>query len=248
MKKLMTLALVASLGVSQFAIAKDELSIKFGTAAGYPPFEYHDQNNDIVGFDIDIANALCKELDAKCTFTHQVFDSLIASLKFNRFDAIISGMDVTPERTKQVLFSQTYYANSALFIGKRGSADDVSQLKGKKVGVQNGTTHQKYILDKYPQMTLVAYDSYQTAVMDLSSGRLDAVFGDTAVVNEWLKNDATLGPVGKTITDPVYFGTGMAIAVKQGNSQLADKINQGLNTIKANGEYQKVYDKWFPAS
>jgi ABC-type amino acid transport substrate-binding protein len=70
----------------------------------YPPFESIDANNKIVGFDVDLANALCKEIDATCTFTNQAFDSLIPSLKFRRFDAVMAGMDITPEREKQVLF------------------------------------------------------------------------------------------------------------------------------------------------
>lgn len=71
------------------------------------------------GFDIDLANALCKEMQADCTFTNQAFDSLIPSLKFKRFDAVISGMDITPERQKQVAFTQPYYDNSALFIAQK---------------------------------------------------------------------------------------------------------------------------------
>lgn len=99
----------------------------------------------------------------------------------------MAGMDITPEREKQVLFTTPYYDNSALFVGQQGKYTSVDQLKGKKVGVQNGTTHQKFIMDKHPEITTVPYDSYQNAKLDLQNGRIDAVFGDTAVVTEWLK-------------------------------------------------------------
>ncbi|RAN74907.1 arginine ABC transporter substrate-binding protein, partial [Bacillus sp. SRB_28] len=111
-------------------------------------------------------------------FTNQAFDSLIPGLKFRRFDAVMAGMDITPEREKQVLFTAPYYENSALFVGQQGKFTSIEQLKGKKVGVQNGTTHQKFINDKHPEITTVPYDSYQNAKLDLQNGRIDAVFGD----------------------------------------------------------------------
>ncbi len=120
----------------------------------------------------------------------------------------MAGMDITPEREKQVLFTTPYYDNSALFVGQQGKYTSVDQLKGKKVGVQNGTTHQKFIMDKHPEITTVPYDSYQNAKLDLQNGRIDAVFGDTAVVTEWLKANPKLAPVGDKVTDKDYFGTG----------------------------------------
>jgi arginine transport system substrate-binding protein len=128
MKKVLIAALLA--GVSLSATAAQ--TIRFATEASYPPFESIDANNKIVGFDVDLANALCKEIDATCTFTNQAFDSLIPSLKFRRFDAVMAGMDITPEREKQVLFTTPYYDNSALFVGQKGKFTSIDQLKGKK--------------------------------------------------------------------------------------------------------------------
>ncbi len=101
MKKVLIAALLAGMSLSASAAQ----TIRFATEASYPPFELVDANNQIVGFDVDLANALCKEIDATCTFTNQAFDSLIPGLKFRRFDAVMAGMDITPEREKQVLFS-----------------------------------------------------------------------------------------------------------------------------------------------
>lgn len=94
MKKVLIAALIAGFSLSATAAQ----TIRFATEASYPPFESMDANNKIVGFDVDLANALCKEIDASCTFTNQAFDSLIPSLKFRRFDAVMAGMDITPER------------------------------------------------------------------------------------------------------------------------------------------------------
>ncbi|QCP59082.1 arginine ABC transporter substrate-binding protein [Pantoea sp. SO10] len=241
MKKVVIAALLAGLSLSASAAQ----TLRFATEASYPPFEFVDSDNKIQGFDVDLANALCKEMDATCTFTNQAFDSLIPSLKFRRFDAVMAGMDITPDREKQVLFSKPYYDNSAIFIAQKGKMADVSALKGKRVGVQNGTTHQKYLSDKHSDITVVPYDSYQNAVLDLKNGRIDAVFGDTAVVNEWLKQNANLAPLGEKVTDKDYFGTGLGIAVRQGNSELQGKFNAALEKIKADGTYKTIYSKWF---
>ena len=242
MKKVLIAALIAGFSLSATAAQ----TIRFATEASYPPFESIDANNKIVGFDVDLANALCKEIDATCTFTNQAFDSLIPSLKFRRFDAVMAGMDITPEREKQVLFTTPYYDNSALFVGQQGKYTGIDQLKGKKVGVQNGTTHQKYIQDQHPEVKTVSYDSYQNAFIDLKNGRIDGVFGDTAVVNEWLKTNPQLGVATEKVTDPQYFGTGLGIAVRPDNKALLEKLNNALAAIKADGTYQKINDQWFP--
>lgn len=241
MKKVLIAALLASVSLSAGAAQ----TIRFATEASYPPFESMDANNQIVGFDVDLANALCKEIDATCTFSNQSFDSLIPSLKFRRVDAVMAGMDITPEREKQVLFTTPYYDNSALFIGQQGKVASIDALKGKKVGVQNGTTHQKFIMDKHPEINTVPYDSYQNAKLDLQNGRIDAVFGDSAVVAEWLKANDKLAPIGDKVTDKGYFGTGLGIALRQGNTELQQKFNTALEKVKKDGTYQTIYSKWF---
>ena len=240
MKKVVLAALLAS--ISMGATAQ---TIRFATEASYPPFEFVDADNKIQGFDVDLANALCKEIQADCTFSNQAFDSLIPGLKFRRFDAVMAGLDITAEREKQVLFTQPYYDNSALFIVQKGKVADLAALKGKRVGVQNGTTHQKYLTEKMSDITTAPYDSYQNAILDLNNGRIDAVFGDTAVVNEWLKQNQNLSALGDKVTDKEYFGTGLGIAVRQGNTDLQSKFNEALAKVKADGTYNTIYSKWF---
>ncbi|MBK4714793.1 MULTISPECIES: arginine ABC transporter substrate-binding protein [Tenebrionibacter/Tenebrionicola group] len=241
MKKILLAALLASLSLCATAAQ----TIRFATEASYPPFESMNADNKIVGFDVDLANALCKEINATCTFSNQSFDSLIPGLKFRRIDAVMAGMDITPEREKQVLFTNPYYDNSALFISLAGKYASIEDLKGKKVGVQNGTTHQKYITDKHPEINTAAYDSYQNARLDLQNGRIDAVFGDTAVVTEWLKASSTLAAVGDKVKDKDYFGTGLGIAVRHGNTALQQQFNDALDKVKKDGTYGAIYNKWF---
>ncbi len=242
MKKFILAAMFATAAFSVSAADK----INFGSSATYPPFESLDANNQIVGFDIDLAKALCKQMQAECTFTNHAFDSLIPSLKFHKYDAVISGMDITPERSKQVSFTAPYYANSAVVIAKKGAFKSFDELKGKRIGMENGTTHQKYLQDKHPEIKTVSYDSYQNAIIDLKNGRIDGVFGDTAVVNEWLKTNPQLGTVGEHVTDAQYFGTGLGIAVRPDNQALLAKLNTALAAIKADGTYLKISQQWFP--
>ncbi|AYN26902.1 MULTISPECIES: arginine ABC transporter substrate-binding protein ArtJ [Buttiauxella] len=242
MKKFILAAMFATAAFSVAAADK----INFGSSATYPPFESLDANNQIVGFDIDLAKALCKQMQTECTFTNHAFDSLIPSLKFRKYDAVISGMDITPERSKQVSFTTPYYANSAVVIAKKGAFKSFDELKGKRIGMENGTTHQKYLQEKHPEIKTVSYDSYQNAIIDLKNGRIDGVFGDTAVVNEWLKTNPQLGTVGEHVTDAEYFGTGLGIAVRPDNQALLTKLNTALAAIKADGTYQKISEQWFP--
>ncbi|HDL7334934.1 TPA: arginine ABC transporter substrate-binding protein [Yersinia enterocolitica] len=242
MKKLLLATILSGMVFSATATE----TIRFAASATYPPFESIGANNEIVGFDMDLAKALCKQMEANCTFTNQAFDSLIPALKFKRYDAVISGMDITPERSKQVAFSQPYYANSAIVIAPKGKFTSFADLKDKKIGMENGTTHQKYLQDKHPEIQTVAYDSYQNAIIDLKNGRIDGVFGDTAVVNEWLKTNPNLAAVGEHVTDPQYFGTGLGIAVRPDNTALLEKLNKAIDAVKADGTYKAINDKWFP--
>ncbi|EJO4028855.1 arginine ABC transporter substrate-binding protein [Vibrio cholerae] len=241
MKKILLASLIGL--VSASAAAQQE--IKFVMEATYAPFEYMDEKNQIQGFDVDLANALCKQLEAKCSFHNQAFDSLIPALKFKRYDAAISAMDITEARLEQVNFSNPYYDNSAAFVSLAGKVADQATLKGKRVGVQNGTTHQSFLLEQRSDVVAVPYSSYQDAFIDMKNGRIDSVFGDTAVVAEWFKGDNKLEYVGERVTNPQYFGNGFGIAVNKDNQALLDQLNAALEAVKENGEYAAIFNKYF---
>lgn len=238
MKKLLLTALLAS---TAFANAQD---ITFAMEPSYPPFEQTNEKGEIVGFDVDIANAICKEIQATCHFKSQSFDSLIPSLIKGRggFDAAISAIDITEARAKQVAFSDAYYESSASFITVKGKVTDLSQAK--KVGVQNGTTYQQYVNAEAKQYAASSYASLQDAILDLKNGRIDIIFGDTDVLREMFTKNPELTFVGEKVTDKRYFNNGLGIAVKKSNTALVENLNKGIAAIKASGEYQKIYDKW----
>lgn len=228
------------------ALAATQLSaLHFATEASYPPFSFFSDNNQICGFEIDVANAICSLLNRSCSFHHQAFESLILNLKFHRSDAIISAMDRTPVRAQQVAFTQPYYYNSATFIMLTGRFKALTELQQQRVGVQRGSTHQNYLLATYPSLSVVTYDSYQNALLDLHNGRIQALFADSAVAHCWLKQQPQLAQLGPVVRDPRYFGQGIAIAVRQEDTALLAELNQALTTLEQQGQLQTIHRQWF---
>ena len=142
---------------------------------------------------------------------------------------------------KHVANRLAYYDSSASFIGIKDKADLTT---AKNVGVQNGTTYQQYVVAEAKQYAAKSYASLQDAILDVKNGRIDVIFGDTAVLADMLTKEPNLTFVGDKVDNKKYFGNGFGIAVNKGNTDLLAELNKGLATIKANGEYQKIYDKW----
>ncbi|WP_136430084.1 lysine/arginine/ornithine ABC transporter substrate-binding protein [Haemophilus influenzae] len=236
MKKTLLTAIL--LGASVAASAQE---LTFAMEPSYPPFETTNAKGEIIGFDVDVANAICQEIQATCKFKSETFDSLIPSLKAKRFDAAISAIDITDARAKQVLFSDAYYDSSASYVALKGKATLES---AKNIGVQNGTTFQQYTVAETKQYSPKSYASLQNAILDLKSGRIDIILGDTAVLSDMISKEPEIQFIGEKVTNKKYFGNGLGIAMHKSNKDLAAQLNKGLAAIKANGEYQKIYDKW----
>ena len=236
MKKLILSAVLLS-----SAAVVNAQDITFAMEPSYPPFEFTNEKGDIVGFDVDVANAICKEIQATCKFKGESFDALIPNLKAKRFDAAISAMDITETRAKQVLFSDAYYDSTASYVTLKGKA---TLDTAKNIGVQNGTTFQQYTIAETKQYAPKAYASLQDAILDLKNGRIDIIFGDTAVLADMIDKEPEIQFVGDKVTNKKYFGNGLGIAMNKSSKELAENLNKGLRAIKANGEYQKIYDKW----
>lgn len=236
MKKTLLTAILLG---SSIAVSAQELT--FAMEPSYPPFETTNEKGEIIGFDVDVANAICQEIQATCKFKSETFDSLIPSLKAKRFDAAISAIDITNARAKQVLFSDAYYDSSASYVALKGKATLES---AKNIGVQNGTTFQQYTVAETKQYSPKSYASLQNAILDLKSGRIDIILGDTAVLSDMISKEPEIQFVGEKVTNKKYFGNGLGIAMHKSNKDLAAQLNKGLAAIKANGEYQKIYDKW----
>jgi arginine transport system substrate-binding protein len=255
MKKFIHYLLVGIFGLlsgNSFAVVPP--IIHFATEATYPPFEYMDASGEIKGFDIDLAKALCAQIKAQCTFTNQPWESLIPSLKLGKFDALISAMNITEQRKQQVDFTRPYFITTGSFVAPKDSniVISVEGLKNKTVGVQSATTFEHYLTAEYGKgIGMKSYPSSQDALLDLTSGRVDVVLGDTPIILDWLSNNnmnQKYRTVGEPINNPAYFGLGYGIAVKKGNVELLNAFNSALAQIKANGDYDKLLHTYFPKS
>lgn len=242
-KKLGLLLVAAGLLSGGAALAQEKLTI--GTNPAYPPFEYKGENNELLGFDIDLMNEVCNVLQKECVYAEQEFDALIPNLRLRRYDAVISGMDITEERAKQLAFSNPYYQNYSIYITTTDKADSIQNVEDVKIGVLSGSTHQQYIRDTYKGANVSVYPQYPSAMSDLALGRVDVVFGDGEVVRDYIKENDKLVMVGEKVTDPKYFGQGLGIGVGLRNKALVEEINGALETIKDNGKYDEIYKKWF---
>lgn len=223
-------------------------TIRFATEATYPPFESVDEFGVLKGFDIDIANALCQQIKAQCTFSVQSFNSLIPSLKLRKFDALIAALGITPEREKEVDFTDSYYEPTASFVALLSKNYTLKSIQGKTIGVQTGSTFERYLHDKYHRKVKIkTYSSVQDAFLDLIAGRVDLVLADSPIANAWLLKNGNnfYGVVEKPIIDHVYFGVGYGIAVRKGDTLLLHALNNALKVIKADGTYQSIAKKYF---
>ncbi len=249
---LLASSLLACLALPVAATAREWSSVRIGVDATYKPFTYKTPDGKLTGFDVDIANALCAEMKARCSFVESSWEGIIPGLRANKFDAIVSSMSITEERRKAVDFSDKYYQTPTAIIAKAGGAIDGStaSLKGKRVGALKSSIQETYAKAVLAPAgaTVVPYDSTQQAYLDLRSGRLDAVVVDKFegkggfVDTPDGKGYAFVGP---DLDDPKYFGTGAGIAVRKADTDLRDRFNVALKTIRANGTWKKIADKYF---
>ncbi|MCY1286040.1 ABC transporter arginine-binding protein 1 [compost metagenome] len=244
--KKMLLAAAATLAFGSGAFAADKL--KIGTEGAYPPFNLIDASGQVVGFDVEIAQALCAKMKAECSVVTSDWDGIIPALNAKKFDFLAASMSITEERKQAVDFTEPYYTNKLQFIAPKGSdfKTDQASLKGKVIGAQRATIAGTWLEDNLKDVVdIKLYDTQENAYLDLSSGRLDGVLADTFVNWEWLKSDA--GKDFEFKGDPVFDNDKIAIAVRKGDP-LREKLNQALKEIVADGTYKKINDKYFPFS
>lgn len=222
--------------------APAETVIRIATESSFKPFSYLDNQGNTVGFEIDLANALCDEMKVKCQIDSQEWDSLIPSLQADKADAIMAGMSVTPERQAVVDFTDSYFDNKLVIIGKKGEIVTLDTLAGKTVGVQQATLSADYLAKHQPNATVKPYDKQDNVYLDLTAGRIDYMMSDIAPVADWLTTDA--GKNFEIKGEPIDVGDKIAIAVGKGD-ELRAKLNTALATLKTNGKYDELSAKHF---
>lgn len=247
MKKLFLAAAVLAASLSAFA----EKPLIIATDGAYPPFSEIDANGNMIGFDIDIAKALCAEMKRECEFKKVDWDGLIPALQNEQIDAIIASMNATDERRQSIEFTIPYYRNPGLFVRKKGSNAVLTPegLQGKSIAVLTSSMADDYATKNFGKIAkIVRYPNQDDANLDAVKGVVDVLFADQIVLQEgFLHRD--LGKDFEAFGEPVatkdYMGDGTAIGVRKDDTKLRDGFNQAIKAIRANGEYKKVNDKYF---
>lgn len=233
------------------AIAQDiPDKVTIGTEGAYPPFNFIDEQGEVAGFEIDLANAMCAEMEIECEFVVQDWDGIIPGLLAQKYDAIIASLYITDERREQIAFSDKYYKVPARFVLPADSDIEISAegLEGMVVGTQRATSFDRFMRDQFPEVDLRVYATMDEAYLDLASGRVDAVLGDVVAISEGFL-DTPDGEGfefrGPEFTGSEWFGYGAGVGVRKEDAALADAFSEAIAALREDGAYQEIADRWF---
>ena len=216
--------------------------ISFGVDDAYPPMEYRDEKNALVGFDVDFGNAIAKKLGIKSEWVPTVWDGILPSLAAKKFDAILSSLSITDKRKLEIGFSEPYIMGGPIIITKKDntsikSADD---LKGKIVAVQLGSTGDNAVSEISGTKEVKKYDKIPQALLDLTSGRVEAVVADDQVGRYYVGLDASKYLVAGKLNDEPF-----GIGFRKEDKDLTDVVQKAIDDLKADGTLSKISLKWF---
>ena len=222
------------------------MNIKIATESSYKPFSYTDADGKLIGYEIELVDALCAQMKAKCEVISQDWDGLIPGLNAQKFDAAIAGMSITPERKEVVDFSDPYFHSGIILIGKKGDDLSVDSLKGQPIASQRSTVASQYLQDEHADADIKLYDTQDNAYLDLTSGRVRGMMSDKVTGIDWLKTDA--GKDYEVKGDEISTNDdAMGIAFRKGDPLIA-KFNTALAELKDNGTYDQITGSYFGTS
>lgn len=237
-------AFIAGCGSStdNAAAEKENTTFVVGMEPTFPPFEFT-ENDKYVGFDLDLAQAICDKMGVKMEVKSMGFDALIPALKSGQIDMIASGMDATPERAKQVAFTNPYFFDGySVVVRKDNTAiNGFEDLQGRVVGAQVGTKPVDLATER--GATVKQYDANSQGWMELNSGTCDAVVINTSVALYYLKQGGSKDL--KIVGESAVPNNGLAMAINKDKPEQLEKVNKALADLKADGTYAEIYKKWF---
>lgn len=226
------------------APAGDMPVIKVGTNAEYQPFEFVDENGEIVGFDVDIVNEIGARAGFEVEWVNTRWDGIFVALANGEFNAVASAVTITDERKQTIDFSDPYF-NAGQSIAVRADNADItgpdSLTEGIRVGVQLGTTGDIWLTDN-TQADVQRFEDNPLAVQALAAGDLDAVVADAPTLADIIRANPELNlkMVGEPFTEEFY-----GIGIRKGQDDLKAQINEALASMREDGTYDEIYNKWF---
>jgi len=226
-------------------------SLRFLTEDDFPPFNFTAKDGSLVGFNIDLARALCEELKVTCTIQARRWDTLISSLDDGAGDALIAAMKINAETREKLDFTVPYFKLPARFVvlAKSPLADiSPAGLSDKLVGVEEKSAHEAFLHTFFGKAKIKTFANQETARAALKAGEIDALFADGVTTGQWLNS-----PDGQTATfrggaylESRFFGEGIGIGVKKGNVALRHALDYALAALAEKGIYADLYLKYFP--
>lgn len=248
--RLLALALTLTASTSVFAALPSALRI--GTDPTYPPFEMKNAQGELTGFDVDLANEICRRIHTQCSWVESDFDALIPSLKAKKIDVIISSLSITEKRQQEIAFTQKLYAANSRLVAAKGSPvrPDLAALKGKNIGLLQGTTQETYANQYWRAhgVTITPYANQDLVYQDLSAGRIDAAFQDEVQAGEgFLKQPAgkSYAFAGPAVKDDKIFGVGTGMGLRKEDTPLKAAIDAAFTEMRKDGTYDKIAKKYF---
>jgi polar amino acid transport system substrate-binding protein len=228
-------------------------TIRFLASDDFPPFSFRDGTGRLTGFNIDLARAICEELDAACSLRIKSFDALVPALIREEGDAVIAGLAANEANVKTLLFSDPYLGLPARFVALKGKEVDTTPegLAGRKISVVAGTMHERFLRTYFADAEIVTFDGATEARAALGTEEAVVHFGDGLSLSFWLNGKTSgdcCGFVGEPWIEPGYFDRGMTIAFRKEDALRQEAVNHALQRLQLKGVYSELYLRYFPVS
>ncbi len=230
----------------------DEPELRFVTDSDYPPFNYVDEDGALTGFNVDLARAICLEMEVRCDIQAKSWNELISNINDGKADAIIASLSINKKTVQQVDFTDRYFKMNARFVMRSGTKikkPTPEKLSRYTVGVLEKTAHEAYLKDFFTFSTIKSYKTSAEMYKALADKDIDLIFGDTITLMFWLNGTSSEGCcrfVGRPFTEEKYFGGGIAMAVARNNKKLRLVLNNALKKVKESGRYEELILRYFP--
>jgi polar amino acid transport system substrate-binding protein len=226
-------------------------AIRFLTTTDFPPFQFRDRRGVLIGFNVDLAAAICQVLGVQCALQTRPYDTLVDALKDNTGDAIIAGMSEPRARAEGIEFTRPYFRIPARFVARRDSKFDVADPGDGFIGVTCDTAHEAYVKTFFPGLKVACYTDTVTALTELEAGSIPLVFADALTTASWLhdpESDDCCRFASGPFLDKRYFGPGLSIAVRAEDRQLRQALDYAVREVHRTGVYEELYLRYFPVS
>ncbi len=227
--------------------------VRFLTDSDFPPFNFYDEEGVLVGFNIDLARAICLELNTSCDIKARPWEELFAGLKSGEADAIIAAHKVTAGALNGVAFTDRYFHTPGRFAGRKEPATDIeitpSGLSGKRIAVAKDSAHEAYLKTFFHDSPLAVFENADLAREALMAGKADYIFDDGISLAFWLNGTLSrqcCEMKGGPFLEPKYFGDGLAIAVSKTDPEIKALINDALKKVRASGRFDELVQRYFP--